>query len=95
MNFGMLWFDNDKKTTVIDKADRAAAYFKNKYGFDATLCFVHPSMLEDKDKAIKTEGGLKLQGIQTVLPQHFWIGCDDKDESEYAKVKLLSVEGDE
>ena len=46
MNIGMLWFDNDKKTDLSDKIKRAASYYKEKYGQNPNLCFVHPSMLK-------------------------------------------------
>ena len=45
MNIGMLWFDNDPKAGLDRKVQRAADYYRNKYGRTPTLCFVHPSML--------------------------------------------------
>lgn len=44
MNLGMLWFDNDPKATLDIKVERAASYYRHKYGKTPTLCFVHPSM---------------------------------------------------
>jgi hypothetical protein len=44
MNLGMLWFDNDPKVTLDIKVQRAAAYYRHKYGKTPTLCFVHPTM---------------------------------------------------
>jgi hypothetical protein len=41
----MLWFDNDQKAPLNTKVERAAAYYRQKYGKMPTLCFVHPSML--------------------------------------------------
>ena len=45
MNVGMLWFDNDPKSNLDAKIERAADYYRGKYGKVPTLCFVHPSML--------------------------------------------------
>ena len=45
MNVGMLWFDNDGKATLDAKIERAAVYYRSKYGKKPTLCFVHPSMI--------------------------------------------------
>lgn len=45
MKIGMLWFDNDPHTELAAKVERAAAYYRLKYGKTPTLCFVHPSML--------------------------------------------------
>lgn len=47
MKIGMLWFDNDPKTGLEIKIERAATYYRNKYGKNPTLCFVHPSMLPE------------------------------------------------
>ena len=71
MNIGMLWFDNDKKTKFVDKVQRAADYYKKKYGQNPNLCFVHPSMVEkEKPKSGKVE----VRTTSSVLPNHFWIG---------------------
>lgn len=55
MNAGMLWFDNDPKTALAAKIERAVDYYKHKYGRDPNLCLLHPSMLPpdamtEKDK---------------------------------------------
>ena len=71
MNIGMLWFDNDKKTDLKAKVVRAAAYYKQKYGENPNLCFVHPSMV-DKDKM--DAGKVEVRTTASVLPNHFWIG---------------------
>jgi hypothetical protein len=55
MNIGMLWFDNDPKAGLDVKVERAAAYYRNKYGRKPTLCFVHPSMLPNTS-AFPTSG---------------------------------------
>ena len=45
MNTGMLWFDNDPKTALAAKIERAVNYYRHKYGRDPNLCLIHPSML--------------------------------------------------
>ena len=45
MEIGMLWFDNDKKTDYEAKIERAATYYRDKYGRAPNLCFVHPCMI--------------------------------------------------
>jgi hypothetical protein len=67
----MLWFDDDGARSVEDKVRRAASHYASKYGSAPTLCYVHPSMLDN--------GGLKADGVEvrtanTVLPHHFWLG---------------------
>jgi len=49
MNAGMLWFDNDPKTALTAKIERAAYYYRHKYGRDPNLCLIHPSMLPKDD----------------------------------------------
>ncbi|HEX9029912.1 MAG TPA: hypothetical protein VF823_12110 [Anaerolineales bacterium] len=83
MNIGMLWFDNDPKAELNTKIERAAAYYRNKYGRTPTLCFVHPSMLPKVDgenskpeaKTVKS-GDMEVRPTRSVLPNHFWIGVN-------------------
>ena len=71
MDVGMLWFDNDPKSDVVSKVQKAAAYYRKKYGENPNLCFVHPSMLPE----IKPEAGeISVHSNTTMLPNHFWIG---------------------
>lgn len=81
MNIGMLWFDNDPKSSIDTKVERAAVYYRNKYGHNPTLCYVHPSMLailaEEANAAESkriTPTGVELRSNRSVLPNHFWIG---------------------
>jgi len=94
MNIGMLWFDNDPKSNIDFKIERAAAYYRTKYGRAPTLCFVHPSMLKNgKIKNAATDGathydpspeksfaacGIEIRSNQSVLPNHFWIGVNSQ-----------------
>ena len=71
MNIGMLWFDNDSKADIGAKIQRAAEYYKRKYGRDPNLCFVHPSMVATSDERMN---GVELRTSQSVLPNHFWLG---------------------
>ena len=73
MNIGMLWFDNDKKTDLSDKIKRAVSYYKEKYGQNPNLCFVHPSMLKASPAS---EAGIELRTTRSVLPNHFWLGVN-------------------
>jgi hypothetical protein len=71
MNTGMLWFDNDPKSELTVKIQRAADYYRNKYGETPDLCFVHPSMLgESKTNA----GKIEVRANRSIMPHHFWLG---------------------
>ena len=82
MNVGMLWFDNDPKTELALKIERAAGYYRQKYGRSPTLCLVHPSMIgKSATPAPETEAPLKTAGVEvrssrSVLPNHFWLGVN-------------------
>jgi hypothetical protein len=77
MNIGMLWFDNDSKADLGVKIERAAHYYRSKYGKTPTLCFVHPTMLpvapakdgeniaeKDTEKSGVRKPGLTRAGIE-------------------------------
>jgi hypothetical protein len=75
MNAGMLWFDNDPKTALTAKIERAVDYYRHKYGRDPNLCLIHPSML---DKEQPTTGKVVVRPYRPVLPGHLWIGIEEK-----------------
>ena len=74
MQTGMLWFDNDKKTTLTIKVKKAADYYRKKYGRSPDLCMVNPSMIP-KEKV--KSGKITIRPYQPILPGHLWIGIDD------------------
>lgn len=74
MNIGMLWFDNDPKTALNEKARHAAEYFQNKYGKAPNLCIVHPSMLPEEQQTNET---VKIRPWHAITPGHLWIGVEE------------------
>jgi hypothetical protein len=88
MNVGMLWFDNDIKAELAAKVERAASYYRKKYGIAPTVCFVHPSMLangnttpplvapvaENQETKVIQAAGVEIHSNRSVLPNHLWIG---------------------
>jgi hypothetical protein len=81
MNAGMLWFDNDPKTALTAKIERAVDYYRHKYGRDPNLCLIHPSMLppdEKMDGEKPKNGKIVVRPYRPVLPGHLWIGIEDK-----------------
>jgi hypothetical protein len=82
MNAGMLWFDNDPKTALTAKIERAVDYYRHKYGRDPNLCLIHPSMLpadETMDSQQPASGAVRIRPYRPVLPGHLWIGIEDKN----------------
>ena len=84
----MLWFDNDKQYDLNIRVNRAASYYRNKYGQKPNLCYVHPCMisannLEDTNGREKTESSksteVEIKESIEILPNHFWIGINRKE----------------
>jgi len=85
MEIGMLWFDNDRKTSIPSKVEKAARYYEKKYGVNPDLCYVHPKTVKGEkggngqlQKSAEqdpiTIGKILVLKNEKVLPDHFWIG---------------------
>ncbi|MCX6056823.1 MAG: hypothetical protein NTW69_01550 [Chloroflexi bacterium] len=77
MHTGMLWFDNDPKTTLSVKIQKAMDYYNKKFGRIPDICLVHPSMLDGGQKQFEL-GKLTIRPYQPVMPGHLWIGVEDQ-----------------
>jgi hypothetical protein len=80
MKEGLLWYD-DTNRDLADKVGRAARRYKQKFGVDPNVCFVHPSALGDNGKVNKV-GGVRIAPWPTVLRHHFWIGRNDRTKAQ-------------
>ena len=79
MDIGMMWFDNDQNTSVMEKVERAAAFYRDKYGSIPNLCFAHPVTMGKAP--IKTDSGIDVLTSGAILPDCFWIGLDESPEN--------------
>ena len=77
MHTGMLWFDNDPRTTLSVKIQKAMDYYAKKFGRIPDLCLVHPSMLESGQKQLVLKK-LTIRPYRPVMPGHLWIGVEDQ-----------------
>lgn len=77
MNVGMLWLDDDKRTTFEEKIGQAADYYQEKFGRAPDTCLVNVGML----KAELHVGSIQVFPVRNVLPNHFWIGNDPAKRS--------------
>ena len=68
MNEGMLWFDNNAKTSLKEKIIRAADYYRTKYGCVPTVCEM------PFGTAAFELGVLKVRPRRYVLPGHLILG---------------------
>jgi hypothetical protein len=73
----MLWFDNDPRTTLSVKIQKAMDYYRRKFGRAPEICLVHPGMLEMGQKQLAL-GKVTIRAYQSVIPGHFWIGVEDQ-----------------
>ena len=74
MDIGLLWYDDDKKTTLESKVSRAVEFYRSKYGVQPTECYIHPDMLHNGSPLI---AGVRLRGSGAVIKNHFWLGVGD------------------
>jgi hypothetical protein len=77
MKIGLLWFDNDPKTDLKAKLERAAGYYAKKYGQAPDVSFVHPSLLPAQNSngtGIRAVARIKIEAKREIRPNHFWIG---------------------
>jgi hypothetical protein len=78
MRTGMLWFDNSTRS-LKEKVKDASVFYQEKYGHAPTLCFVHPATLDGEEAR---SNGVEVRKARTVMPNHFWIGVDNKDSND-------------
>jgi hypothetical protein len=76
MHTGMLWFDNDPRTPLAAKIQKAAEYYRQKYGRQPDLCLVNPTMLQNEKI---NEERITVRPYRPVLPGHLWIGVEDQN----------------
>jgi hypothetical protein len=73
----MLWFDNDPRTTLSVKIQKAMDHYRNKFGRIPDLCLVHPSMMDNGQNQLEL-GKLIIRSYRPVTPGHLWIGIEDQ-----------------
>jgi hypothetical protein len=79
MKIGMLWFDGDLKVDLKVRIERAAVYYRDKYGRPPNLCIIHPSTAgEDHPNSVI---GVDVRTSAAVQPDHFWLGIKERAEA--------------
>lgn len=87
MMHGLLWFDNDPKTSLTQKIQAALVAYKQKsesrnqrgdYGLPtAELCLINPKNAEGLDlENVSKDCGLVVRAFRGVMSNHFWIGAE-------------------
>ena len=75
----LLWYDDDPKLDLAEKIRRAARRYKQKFGTDPDVCYVHPSALDGDGRLTKVDG-VRVASRSTVLRHHFWVGQEDTEQ---------------
>jgi hypothetical protein len=88
MEIGMLWYDGDPSRRMDEKVERAATYYRNKYGRSPNLCLIHPQTAGQS--SIVPNARIEVRFSDLVLRDHFWVGIRP-EESEKQKVESSLV----
>jgi len=84
MEIGMLWYDGDPSRGMDEKVDRAATYYRNKYGRSPNLCLIHPQTAGQSNMDSNTKIEVQLSSL--VLLDHFWVGIRSEETEEQRAV---------
>lgn len=77
---GILWFDNDPKTTLDKKIAKALECHRHKFGRDAQVVMINKNAAESEDlEALSKACNATVKPMKYVLPNHFWVGFEDQN----------------
>ena len=76
MDIGMLWLDDNKKRPFAKKVQRAAEYYREKYGEYPDTCLVNECLLDGEIGEINVSG-ITVSAARNILPHYYWIGVSD------------------
>ena len=76
MRIGLFWYDADSKRDLRQKVAQAASRYKEKYGKQPNVCYLHPSALDGSTQPSSLDG-VRIAVSSSVLRDHLWIGQDD------------------
>ena len=72
MTNGMMWLDSDIKRTVEEKVSQAVAYYSEKYGKVARICYVHREMLNEELMV----DGVRVLPMSNMIKHHFLVTAE-------------------
>lgn len=84
MHAGILWVDNASGTPLEKRLEKAADFYRRKYGRLPNLCLVHPSMLEASHVRF---GKLTLGAYAPIVRGHLWIGVEDRRQMRASRIR--------
>lgn len=69
MNMGLLWYDNSAED-LKEKLGRAVRRYRERFGADPNVCYVHPTALPDGERQINQ---IAVRASIRVLRHHLLI----------------------
>lgn len=91
MKVGMLWLDDDSNREIQARLERAADYYRDKYGSTPNVCYIHPRTAGEGMPA--TVGQMEVATDELVLPGHFWLGVLEPVQEVQPAGAVASGEG--
>lgn len=87
MKIGMLWFDDDPRTSLEEKIRAAVAHYRQKYGAP-NVCYVPPQALPAD---LHQVDGVRVRPLSTVPRHHLWVGVEADEPQPTAEHEALTV----
>jgi hypothetical protein len=73
MQIGLLWYDDDPRRALEEKVSQAAARYREKFGREPNVCYVHPTVMVHNEAKC---GAVRVLAAPGILPHHFWLGVE-------------------
>lgn len=73
MKVGMMWYDGGADG-LAQRVQRAVTYYREKYGGQPNVCFVHPTGAESSEA--QEMDAIRVRPSELVLPGHLWVGIE-------------------
>ena len=71
MKIGLLWYDADRKKSVVEKIDEGARCYAEKFGSWPNACHANPEVIVAGAK-------LRIVPDRHIRPNHFWLGVEEE-----------------
>jgi len=84
MHAGILWVDNASGIPLEQRLEKAADFYRRKYGRLPNLCLIHPSMLEASRVRF---GKLTVRAYAPIVRGHLWIGVEDRRQMRAPRIR--------
>ncbi|MGQ9584577.1 MAG: hypothetical protein ACUVXG_04190 [Anaerolineae bacterium] len=78
LQVGWMWFDDDSRTSLEEKVEKAAGRFRQKFGRTPNTCCVNPRLLPHGQEEVWC-GRVRVIPLPNVLPHHFWLGVMEEE----------------